>query len=329
MIDKFPVKTLIAVFIAIFVWALMPANGKNDGVENNRANAAGETSNLVSAIRPVSEVDAAEPGVASGRLPVLTERSVEQINSAQLIDLHDRFKSANVELAQGQQQQAEVAYKLLIKDYPSIVEPYLNLASIYASQSKLSEAREVLLEGFDANPKAGMLFDHLSTVHGALAAQSYQQALDTKTSRDTPTVSLARASTIVTSLDQQEQIASLTQQLSTQQNQTSGADQTRRLQELEAQVQQLRQNAESSQTALKSELSNAKARVADLSQSLTQSQAAEREALARVVRAEQDSSGSLSELNAQLSESQAALLSANTQLKEQAPTLARAEQVKS
>jgi len=168
--------------------------------------------------------------------------------------------------------------------------------------------------------------DHLSEVHGALAAQSYQHALDTKSTTNTPALTLARASTIVTPLDQQQEIAKLTQQLSAQQSQISGVDQTARLQELEAQVEQLQQAAVSAKAVQDSELNQAKSRIADLSQSLTQSQAAEREALARVVRAEQDSSGSVSVLNEQLLESQAALMAANEKLKQTALLSTRAEQ---
>lgn len=327
MIDKLPIKTLIAVIIAVLVWAFVIPNGKNDNAAEAKATSGSQTENLVSAIQPVSDADAAQPSVvASGGLPVLTQRSVEPLEADKLADLHARFNRANKQLAEGQAQLAATAYQALIDDYPSIVEPYLNLASIYSSQAKLSEARGVLLRGFGANPKAGMLFDHLTEVHGALAAQSYQYALDTKVATDTPVLTLARASTIVTSLDQQQEIAKLTRQLSAQQSQVSSVEQTARLQELEAQVQQLQQAAVSTKTIQDNELNQARARIADLSQSLTQSQAAEREALARVVRAEQDSSGSVSELNSQLLESQAALLAANEGLKQKALLTTRAEQ---
>lgn len=324
MLDKLPIKTLIAVFIAVIVWAFVNSNEKNDNT-TDEANSS-QAGNLVSAIQPVSNAQAVQTGVVSGRVPALAQRSVQAIDGDKLADLHARFSKANTQLAEGQVERAVTAYRALINDYPSIVEPYLNLASIYSSQAKLDEARGVLLKGFDANPKAGMLFDHLSEVHGALAAQSYQYALDTKSSADIPALTLARASTIITSLDQQQEIAKLTQQLSAQQSQVSSVEQTTRLQELEAQVQQLQQAAVSAKTDQDNELNLARERIADLSQSLTQSQAAEREALARVVRAEQDSSGNVSALNAQLLENQAALLVANEKLEQTALLSTRAEQ---
>ena len=324
MLDKLPIKTLIAVFIAVIVWAFVNSSGKSDDAVGTADQS--QTDNLVSSIQPVSGADAAQAGVASGRIPTLTQRSVQAIDADKLADLHARFNTANRQLAEGQSERAANAFQSLIDDYPSIIEPYLNLASIYSSQAKLNEARGVLLKGFEANPKAGMLFDHLSEVHGALAAQSYQHALDTKSTTNTPALALARASTIVTSLDQQQEIAKLTQQLSAQQSQISSADQTARLQELEAQVEQLQQAADSTKAVQDNELNQAKSRIAELSQSLTQSQAAEREALARVVRAEQDSSGNVSALNEQLLESQAALMAANEKLKQTALLSTRAEQ---
>ncbi len=326
MIDKLPIKFLIAVLIAVFVWAFVTSSGNSNSEDDAKTVAGSQAENLVSAIQPVSGADAAQSGIARGSLPVLSQRSVQPFEVDKLDDLHARFNRANKQLAEGQAQLAANAYQALIDDYPSIIEPYLNLASIYSSQAKLNEARGVLLKGFDANPKAGMLFDHLSEVHGALAAQSYQYALDTKATNDTPALILARAKTIVTSLDQQQEIAKLTQQLSAQQGQVASVEQTERLRELEAQVQQLQQAAVSAKAVQDNELSQAKARIADLSQSLTQSQAAKREALARVVRAEQDSSGNVSELNAQLLESQAALLAANEGLKQKELVAKRADQ---
>ncbi len=326
MIDKLPIKFLIAVLIAVFVWAFVTSSGNSNSEDDAKTVAGSQAENLVSAIQPVSGADAAQSGIARGSLPVLSQRSVQPFEVDKLDDLHARFNRANKQLAEGQAQLAANAYQALIDDYPNIIEPYLNLASIYSSQAKLNEARGVLLKGFDANPKAGMLFDHLSEVHGALAAQSYQYALDTKATNDTPALILARAKTIVTSLDQQQEIAKLTQQLSAQQSQVASVEQTERLRELEAQVQQLQQAAVSAKAVQDNELSQAKARIADLSQSLTQSQAAEREALARVVRAEQDSSGNVSELNAQLLESQAALLAANEGLEQKELFAKRADQ---
>ncbi len=324
MLDKLPIKTLIAVLIAAIVWAFVNSDLENDNAAD--ATDRSQTKNIVSAIQPVPDANASQVGVASGRIPVLTQRSNQAIDADKLADLHARFNNANKQLSEGQVELAKSAYQSLISDYPSIVEPYLNLASIYSSQAKLNEARGVLLKGFNANPKAGMLFDHLSEVHGALAAQSYQYALDTKSTTSTPALTLARASSIVTSLDQQQEIEKLTEQLSAQQSQVSSVDQTARLQELEAQVQQLQQAAVSAKAIQDNELSQAKSRIADLSQSLTQSQAAAREALARVVRAEQDSSGNVTALNTQLLESQAALSAANEKLKQTALLSARAEQ---
>jgi len=89
MLDKLPIKTLVAVLIAVIVWAFVNSNGKSDDADRS------QTENLVSAIQPVSGADAAQAGVATGRLPVLTQRSVQAIDADKLADLHDRFSSAN------------------------------------------------------------------------------------------------------------------------------------------------------------------------------------------------------------------------------------------
>ena len=324
MKDKLPLIALVGVVGVVFVWALRPAN--NDASKELIDNGTNST-NLASIIQPISESQAAETGVASGRLPVLSPRSSENLSSNKVKDLEARFKSANELLSSGQKQKSISELDSLINDYPSIIEPYLNLASIYASERRLGEARAVLLKGFAANPEAGMLFDHLSDVNGALAAHSYKQALDTKASSLAPALTLARADTVVTQFDQRQQIAYLKQQLSSQQSDVSANTvQAQHVKELEAQIEQFKQSNNAETESLKSQLDKVNQELADLSRLLTQAQESEREAQARVVRAEQDASDSVSALSQQLSEKQGALLSIEEKFEFQSKVLLKSEQ---
>ena len=323
MKNKLPLKALIGTTGAVLLWSLWPAN---KDVPGELANDEAKSKGLVSMIQPISESQANETGVASGNLPVLASRSSESLDSNKVKDLQTRFKSANNLLDSGERNASVRAFESLISDYPSVIEPYLNLASIYASDSKLDEARSVLLKGFAANPEAGMLFDHLSDVNGALAAHSYKQAIDTKAARVAPALNLARADSVVTQIDQRQQIAYLKQQLSSQQSDEVSAAQSQRVQELEVQIERLIQSGNNESKNLKQQLVQANQQVADLSRSLSQTQEAEREAQARVVRAEQEASDNVSTLNQQLSEKQVALVSVEEKFDLQRKALVRAEQ---
>ena len=213
MINKLPIKIILTVLAGLFLlWLALSGWPNDNGVAQELPSADSTTLiSKVSSIQPISNAgaDATEFGVRSGSLEV-RNRAISPLSDDDLVALKNRFDQANAAIERGQLESAVVSLEALTSDFPSIIEPYLNLASVYAEQQNLEKARTTLLKGFEANPKAGMLFDHLKKVHGALAADSYRQALDTNTAKPEQTgLTLARASNIVTQLDQSNKICLL------------------------------------------------------------------------------------------------------------------------
>ncbi len=292
-----------------------------------------EPQTLVSAIQPISDAnaDSVAMGGAAGTLNFRNSKGLSgALQNSDLDNLKRRFSSANEAIDAGQYQEAVAGLEEITNDFPSVIEPYLNLASIYAERRQLEKARLTLLRGFEANPKAGLLFDHLKKVHGALAANSYKQALDTNSDSTVRTqLNLARASAIVTQLDQSNQIAALEKRLQDTQslaNQSSNEVQISKIAALETRLDEIRAAKLSEQSTYQQELSRLKSQLAEQSEALSLSQTAEREALARVVRAEQEASIKIAEVTKELESQKELLLAAQSLAEQQSIALAKAEQ---
>lgn len=330
MINRLPIKILLTALAALaLLWLLFAGQSKKAEVDGQASQ--GNPSTLVSSIQPIAEANATAPGVASGSLNVRTKANqIDSLNDDDLIDLTRRFDAANSAIDSGQMQSAIRDLESITSDFPSVVEPYLNLASIYAEQQQLEKARATLLKGFDANPKAGLLFDHLKKVHGALAASSYRQAIDTSTSSNSAVkITLSRASSIVTQLDQSNKIAALQKQVKDKQSQAEtvvNESQAKKILALENKLKEVESSNLTEQAGFEQSLGGLKKQLAEQSQALLLSQAAEREALARVVRAEQDASNKIAEINKELALQQASLLVSQALVSQQSDALAKAEQ---
>ena len=333
--NKFSIKIALAALVLpiVVLWTLL----SEDSVDSV---AGGDTevgsARLVSAIQPISvanaqfgavsrTTDIASDSVGFGNREIM----VNLLSDNDLALLTLRFDEANAAIDQGNIEAGLEGLEALISDYPSIIEPYLNVASIYAEQQDLEKARATLLKGFSANPKAGMLFDHLKKVHGALAANSYRQALDTNSLKTSnATLVLARASSIVTQLDQRNQIVALQKQL--QEAQSRAVESVNQLQAdkvvaLESRLKGLEASTIVAKSANELELSGLRKRIGEQSQALSLSQTAEQEALARVVRAEQDALNQITEITAQLESQKAMLVTARALIKEQASAIAKSQ----
>lgn len=295
MIEKLSLKPLILVLIAVVLfWAILGGRG----VDKTGDDLSGDSDSvqLVSAIQALSDAAAGENnGVISGSFSQIPR---PELTEEQNSDLNELFKQA---LSSESDERAIGLYNDLIEKYPSSIEPHLNLASLYADNGSLEKARETLLHGFEQNPKARLLFRSLQGVHGALAATAYSKALDTK-SNVSQKVSLPKATSLVTRLDQQAQIATLKKQISSlgeiqsNQNQADNNAQVisalkNELSLLKNELSQVKLSHAEELTGLNSELTNAK-------QSLLSSQAAERESIARVARVEQEADLQLSKAKA-------------------------------
>lgn len=333
MISRLSIKTVLTTLVVLAIlWLVLPLESdEHDSVDQvTKIGEAGEET-LVSAIQPLSDAKAESldsQGVVSGSLNFRDTTSA--LNDSDLVMLKRRFDESNIAIDKGQLQQAIIGLEALTTDFPSVIEPYLNLASVYAEQQQLEKARLTLLKGFDANPKAGLLFDHLKKVHGALAANSYRQALDTKSSNSAQAkLTLTRASNIVTQQDKSKQIAALEKQLQDRQSQANASlneAQVRKVSALEVKLSELEAATSVEKTSYEEELSVLKRQLADQSQALSQSQTSERDALARVVRAEQEASTKVAEIAKELELQKSLLSDAQSVVDQQSSALAKAQQ---
>ena len=78
-----------------------------------------------------------------------------------------QFKKAVVYNRMGNRRVAKTLFGDMIDKYPEIVEPYNNLAAIYAAEGNLAKARELLTQAVTLNPNFAMGYENL----GDLALQ--------------------------------------------------------------------------------------------------------------------------------------------------------------
>jgi len=159
-----------AAVIAIAIWWLRsPADEPQVQELSEASDVTASASGFVSAIRPVSQAsaqDAAQTGILFNSLDPNLQSGVTK-----------RFSEALDVQTQGDYLAAEELLSAIIKDYPQLVEPYANLAAVYSKTNQLEKAQLTLVRGLTANPSTAILFKSLQKVHGAQAAQAYQQAL--------------------------------------------------------------------------------------------------------------------------------------------------------
>lgn len=326
--NKFPIKiTLVALVLLIMsLWLLFPRDVTRDNASDKQGSAA-DSATIVSAIQPISAASAnasnilSEPGIASGSINFREGVKVNSLSTGELASLSRRFDDANAAIERGDIDAGLKGLEALISEYPSVIEPYLNVASVYAEREDLEKARATLLSGFSANPKAGMLFDHLKKVHGALAASSYRQALEADSPKDANIkLILARASSISTQLDQSKQIAALQKKLQESQNQIQVAEtenplQAEKVAALESSLNDFEAGKLVDQSIYEQELAGLKKQIDEQSQALLLGQIAERDALDQ-----------LAEITEQLESQKAAVVAARASSSELAITLAKSQQ---
>lgn len=68
-------------------------------------------------------------------------------------------------------------YSKLIQDYPSLPEPYNNLAALYASQGQYEKARDTLEKGLRTDPAYATAYRNLNEIYTQLASQAYDHTL--------------------------------------------------------------------------------------------------------------------------------------------------------
>ena len=109
-------------------------------------------------------------------------------------DVQMRFLQGVIAAEQRQNAQAIKIFTALTRDYPSLPEPYNNLAVIYAGQNQLDKARSALESAVRNNPNYGVAYENLGDIHARLAYEAYgkAQGLDGRAASVRPKLKLLR-----------------------------------------------------------------------------------------------------------------------------------------
>ena len=182
-------KVLAAMALVLVGWWLWSSDDEPQLEEVAKSNDQKlDSSSFESAIRPITNAntqEAAQTGVLFNSLDPDLQSSV-----------HNRFSEAVIAQKEGDNLVAEELLNQLINDHPQLVEPYINLAAIYARGNKLAEAQTTLMAGLNANQNTATLFESLQQVLGAQAAEAYQKAFN-NTATDPVVFDLPLATDIV------------------------------------------------------------------------------------------------------------------------------------
>lgn len=92
-------------------------------------------------------------------------------------DAQMRFLKGVILTEQNKSAEAIVIFTKLTEDFPSLPEPYNNLAVLYASSGQYDKARAALDMAIRTNPSYATAYENLGDIHAKLASQAYDKAL--------------------------------------------------------------------------------------------------------------------------------------------------------
>jgi tetratricopeptide (TPR) repeat protein len=92
-------------------------------------------------------------------------------------DAQMRFLKGVILTEQNKSAEAIAIFTKLTEDFPSLPEPYNNLAVLYASGGQYDKARAALDMAIRTNPSYATAYENLGDVHAKLASQAYDKAL--------------------------------------------------------------------------------------------------------------------------------------------------------
>jgi len=140
-------------------------------------------------------------------LPGLNESSEQQVSDASALVVRDaslnrklaeRFRLTVGFIEKGQDERAIAELNEIIRQQPTAIEPYINLASVYAKSNDIDRASETLINAIEVNKNTSVLFTSLQKIYAAQAALAYQRALEVDTvSEKELTVSLPVIDTLM------------------------------------------------------------------------------------------------------------------------------------
>ncbi len=92
-------------------------------------------------------------------------------------DTQMRFLKGVILTEQSKSAEAIAIFSKLTEDYPTLPEPYNNLAVLYASGGQYEKARTALDMAIRTSPTYATAYENLGDVHAKLASQAYDKAL--------------------------------------------------------------------------------------------------------------------------------------------------------
>lgn len=92
-------------------------------------------------------------------------------------DAQGRFLKGLILIGQNKQAEAIDVFSRLSQDYPSLPEPYNNLAVLYERQGQYEKASQALEMSIRTQPGYAMAYENLGDVYTELARQAYDKAL--------------------------------------------------------------------------------------------------------------------------------------------------------
>lgn len=93
-------------------------------------------------------------------------------------DAQMRFLKGVILTEQNKSAEAITVFSRLTEDYPTLPEPYNNLAVLYAAAGQYDKARTALDLAIRTNPSYATAYENLGDVHAKLASQAYDKALE-------------------------------------------------------------------------------------------------------------------------------------------------------
>jgi tetratricopeptide (TPR) repeat protein len=92
-------------------------------------------------------------------------------------DAQMRFMKGVILTEQNKPTEAIVIFTKLTEDFPTLPEPYNNLAVLYAASGQYDKARTALDAAIRTNPTYATAYENLGDIHAKLASQAYDKAL--------------------------------------------------------------------------------------------------------------------------------------------------------
>ena len=106
-------------------------------------------------------------------------------------DVQMRFLQGVVAAEQKKYDQAIKVFTALTEEYPSLPEPYNNLAVLYAAKGEERKAAQVLEQAIRTNPSYATAHENLGDLYARMASDAYAKALQLDSARQTVQPKLA------------------------------------------------------------------------------------------------------------------------------------------